>query len=229
MVSAHCRDDVAKVHERRQDLGADQDVLLHVLELVRGEGALLVQDRLARPDLPDVVQPAGDAHLLDFLIRQADLVGDRSGQVRDTSGVPAHVGVLRLEGVHQRLECRHGNPLELLALAVQLGGAGGDFFFEPLVQVTILEQHLAAFQGTLHRAAQVGELDRLGEVVHRTALHAQGGAGRVVDGREHQDGELGLDLDGLGHEIDAAGSGHADVAQHEGDAVSSQLLQRLFT
>src|SRR5437867_2923461 len=37
VVVAHCRDDVAKVRERREDLGPDDDVLLDVLELVGGE------------------------------------------------------------------------------------------------------------------------------------------------------------------------------------------------
>src|SRR5207247_803578 len=56
MVVAHCRDDVAKVCERREDLGPDDDVLLDVLELFGGERTLLVQDRFARSDLADVVQ-----------------------------------------------------------------------------------------------------------------------------------------------------------------------------
>jgi len=57
-------------------------------------------------------------------------------------------------------------------------------------------------------------------------LHAQRGAGRVVDGREHEDRELRLDLERGGHEVHAARAGHADVAQHERDAMALELLQR---
>ncbi len=54
---------------------------------------------------------------------------------------------------------------------------------------------------------------------------AQRGAGGVVHGGEHEDRELGLDLDGLRYEVDAAGAGHPNVAQHERDAVPPELLQ----
>ena len=66
---------LAKVRERGEDLGADDDVLLDVLELFGCERTLLVQDRFARPDLPDVVQSTCDAHMFDFLLRDAELVG----------------------------------------------------------------------------------------------------------------------------------------------------------
>src|SRR6266566_1317671 len=101
MVVAHCRDDVAKVCERREDLGPDDDVLLDVLELFGGERTLLVQDRFARSDLADVVQPARDPHELDVLLRYSELVGDRGGEVGDAGRMPAHVGVLRFQGVDQ--------------------------------------------------------------------------------------------------------------------------------
>ena len=39
----------------------------------------------------------------------------------------------------------------------------------------------------LDGAAEVGEVDRLDEVVERAALHAERGGGRVVDGGEHQE------------------------------------------
>ena len=91
-----------------------------------------------------------------------------------------------------------------------------------------LEQHLAALQRALHRAAEVGELDRLGQVVQGPALHAQRGAGGVVDGGEHEDRELRLDLDRLRHQVHPARARHADVAQHQRDAVAAQLLQRLL-
>src|SRR3989442_8381958 len=60
-------------------------------------------------------------------------------------------------------------------------------------------------------------------------LHAQRGAGGVVHGGEHEDREFGLDLDSLRYEVDAAGAGHPDVAQHERDAVAPELLQGFLT
>src|SRR4029077_8845450 len=54
---------------------------------------------------------------------------------------------------------------------------------------------------------------------------AQRAAGRVVDGGEHEDRQLRLDLERGGHEVHAARAGHADVAQHEGDAMALELLQ----
>jgi len=113
------------------------------------------------------------------------------------------------------------------SFALQLGGAGGDFLLQPLVELAVLEQHLAALERALDGAAQVGQLDRLGEVVHGPPLHAQRGAGRVIDGGEHEDRQLRLDLERGGHEVHAARAGHADVAQHEGDAMALELLQRL--
>ena len=113
-----------------------------------------------------------------------------------------------------------------MALALELSGTSRDFLFEPLIQMAILEQHLAALERALHRPPQIGELDRLGEIIHRAALHAQCRAGRVVDGGEHQDREIGLDLERLGHEIHAALPGHPDIRQHQRHFVEAQLLER---
>src|SRR2546425_7256847 len=228
VVAAHHGDDVLEVGQRREDLRADDDVLLDVLELLRAERALLVQHRLAGADLSEVVQPAGDAHVLHVLVADPQLRGDRGRQIGHARRVPAHVGVLRFERVHQRLERGDGDALELHPLALQLGGARRDLFLEPLVYLAALEQHLAALERPLHRPPQVGELDRLREVIHRAALHAQRRAGGVVHGREHQDRQLGLDLDRLGHEIDAARPRHPDVAQHQRHLVEPQLLEGLF-
>src|SRR6266571_78735 len=116
VVAAHAADDDPEVRERGEDLGADDDVLLDVFELVRREGSVLVQHGLPRADLPDVVQPAGDAHLLHLLLGQPELVGDRGGEIRNPGRVAAHVGVLRFEGVHQGFESRDRKALELHAL-----------------------------------------------------------------------------------------------------------------
>src|SRR5439155_5403973 len=75
---------------------------------------------------------------------------------------------------------------------------------------------------------QVRELDRLGEIIERTALHAERRTRRIVDGREHQDGKVGLDLECLRYQVYAARAGHADIGQHQRDLVEAQLLQGLL-
>src|SRR5581483_2081995 len=158
VVMPYCRDDVAKVYERGKDLGADHYVLLHVLELFGGERPLFVEHRFPGADLADVVQAAGDAHLFDLFFAQSQLVREGGGEVRHAGRVPAHVGVLRLEGVHQGFQRGHREALELHAFPLQLGGAGGDLFLEPFVELAALELRLAPLEGALHRAPQVGEL-----------------------------------------------------------------------
>src|SRR6184192_4329007 len=158
VVIPYCRYDVAKVCEGGQNLRSDDHMLLDVLELLRRQRALLVQDRLSRADLSEVVQPAGDPHQLDVFFRHYQLMGDRGGQVGDPRRVPPHVGVLGLEGIDERLERRDRQTLELHPLTLQLGGPGGDFLLEPLVEVAVLEQHLAALERALHSAALVASL-----------------------------------------------------------------------
>src|SRR2546430_10455743 len=79
--------------------------------------------------------------------------------------MPEHCGDHSLQGVHQGFESGDRKPLQLHPLALQLRGAGADLFLEPLVQLTVLEQHLAPLERPLHGAPQVGELDRLREVI----------------------------------------------------------------
>ena len=115
-----------------------------------------------------------------------------------------------------------------MAFALQLGSARRDFFLEPLVQMPVLELHLAALERALHGPAQVCELDRLGEIIQRPTLHTERRAGGVVDRGEHQDGEVGLDLERRWHEVHTTGARHADIGQHQGDLMEAQLLQRLL-
>src|SRR6267154_4837539 len=131
--------------------------------------------------------------------------------------MPPQVGILRLEGVDEYFEGRRRNPLQPMSLALQLGSPRRDFFLEPLVQMPVLELHLAALECTLHRPAQVSELDWLGEIIQRTPLHAECRARRVIDGSEHQDGKIGLDLECLRYQVYAARPGHAYNGQHQRD------------
>src|SRR5260370_41990763 len=102
--------------------------------------------------------------------------------------------------------------MQLIPTATKYGGTADDPFLESMSQLPVLEQRLTAIERALQRTSEVGELDRFGEVILGPALDAQGGAGRVVDRREHEDGEVGLDFQGQGHQVDSAGAGHPDVA-----------------
>ena len=228
VVALDHRHDVAEVNERRENLGADDDMLLHVLKLVGSERPFLINHCVSCPDLPEVVESSRHPDAFDIFFGETHFGRDIRGQVRHSRRMTPQVRVLCLEGVDEYFECRGRNPLQPMSFALQLGGARRDLFLEPLVQMPVLEMHLAALEGTLHCPAQVCELDRLGEIVQRAALHAERRAGCVIDGGEHQDGEIGLDLERLRHEVHAAGAGHADIGQHQRDLVEAQLLQRFL-
>ena len=55
MMALHHRHDVPQVNERRENLGADDDVLLYMLELVRRERPFLINHCVACPDFPEIV------------------------------------------------------------------------------------------------------------------------------------------------------------------------------
>ncbi len=201
-------------------------MLLHVLEFFGSERPFLINNCVARPDFAEIVQPACHPHVLDVFLGESQFGRNIRREVRHARRMPAQIGVFCLEGIDEHFECRGRNTLHSMSFALQLCGARRHLFLQPLIQMAILEMHLAALERALDRAAQVGKLDRLGEIVHRTALHAQRRAGGVVDGGKHQDGEIGLDLERLGHEVHAARAGHTDIGQHQGDLMEAQLLQR---
>ena len=203
-------------------------MLLDVLELVVGQRPLLVEHFLADPDLADVVQPAGGAHPLDLLVVEPHLGGDGGGEVGDARRVAAEVGVLRLERVDQGLERGHRDPLQVGPLGPHLGGAGRDLLLEPAADLLVLDPVLAAAERAGDGAAQHVEVDRLGEVVERAALHAERGGGGVVHGGEHEDRHVRLGVDDPGDEVDAAGPGQVHVEEHAGDLAAAEHLERLL-
>ena len=186
-----------------EDLGSDHDVLLHVLVLAVGERPLLAQHILANADLPDVVQAPAGTNQLDLFVAPAHLRGHHGGHVGDAGRMTAQVRVLRLERVHQGLERRERDPLQVLALELNLGGADRDFLLEPLVELLAFQSALALLERALDGPAEMGDVDRLGEIVHGAALHAERGAGRVVDRGEHEQRDVRLQLHDLWDQLDA--------------------------
>ena len=72
-----------------------------MFQLLVGERARLVEDRLADADAADVAQPPGEAYLLYGLGGQAQLGRDRRRQIRDATGLAA---IVRFLGLHRRDE-----------------------------------------------------------------------------------------------------------------------------
>src|SRR5262245_53092388 len=93
-----------------QRVGADDRVLLHLLELVRRQLVGLLEDVVADPDLPEVVQRREVVDQLHVLLRDhllepgdlAHLLAEDAGVVLDPLDVPARVVVDRLRQVRDR-------------------------------------------------------------------------------------------------------------------------------
>ena len=83
MVRADKGNDLAQVGQGREDLRANDDMGLDVVELVLREWAALVQDRLTNPDLADVMQPPGSADEVDLGVGHPELGRDHRGEVGD--------------------------------------------------------------------------------------------------------------------------------------------------
>src|SRR6266545_6878384 len=110
-------------------------MLLYMLELLGGERSFLINHRVARPDLAEIVQPASYSNSLDLVLGESHLRRDVRRQVRDTSRMAAEVGVFCLEGIDEHFECRGRNTLHSMSFALQLGGARRHLFLQPLVQM----------------------------------------------------------------------------------------------
>ena len=97
--------------------------VLTCVEFLVGQRAMLVQDRLADADLADVVQPAGDAHLVHRCFAESTGRGDPRSEFGNPGRMTLEMRVLRLEGVDQRLEGGDGQRPEGFPLLLQLRGA----------------------------------------------------------------------------------------------------------
>ena len=68
------------------------------LELIRGKGARLVQDRIGNTDLPDVVEQAGGSNVRDPRAFQPERLGQATREEGYTLAVDAGPGILGIEG-----------------------------------------------------------------------------------------------------------------------------------
>src|SRR4051812_2228376 len=216
------------VKKRLQYLQSDAYVLLHVLELLGGETAGLVEDRFTDADLAHVVQPPRDAEILADHFFETELLGQLSGKLRDALGMAAQIDILRLHGIDESLGDADRHQAQGLFLALELGGAQGDFLTNQLVQVSLLHQRCPLLKSTIHRLLQIGELYGLHHVVGRPRRENFGGRRGIVDRRQHDDGEVFVAGTSFRNDLDPGHSGHADVAEHQRKRLLIENLQSLI-
>ena len=101
MVVADQRHGLAQPAEVRHDVRAVYGVASHDRKLVVVERAGLRQDAVRHRDLADVVKQAAEAHRIDPVRRQTELLGDRDRDALHARGVPRRVGIL---GVDRRVQ-----------------------------------------------------------------------------------------------------------------------------
>ncbi len=73
----------------------------------------------------------------------------------------------------------------------------------------------ALVESAINGLLKIRELDRLHEIVGCARGQYFGGRRGIVDGGEHDDGEIGIERSRLRHNLDSGHSGHADVTEHE--------------
>ena len=225
VVVADGGEDASERLERREDVETDRHVFLHVRELLGRERAGLVEHGLADADFAHVHDAAGEAHVLDLVVGEAELCGDGGGEIGDAVGVAAEERVLGFLCVDECLHDVDDHPVQHEALALELLGLCGHFLADEPFDLALLDREIALVQHALDGGREIGELDRLHEVIHRPVRERFGGGGCVVDGGEHHHREVGVDRERGGHERQARHAGHADVRQHEDVLLALECFQ----
>ena len=72
-MALHHLDDVAQVHERRENLSSNDDVLFDVFEFVGRQRPFLINHRVARSNLAEIVKSARHTNAVHVLFREAHL------------------------------------------------------------------------------------------------------------------------------------------------------------
>ena len=186
------------------------------------ELAGLAQDVVGNGHLADVVQESAARDDLDFRRGNAHGAGQRDGVSGDALGVAFGFGVLQVERVAQRLERDVVGVLQIFHGLAQHLGAGAHHLFEVLLVVVALLQRLAMVEGALHGGHQVLALKGLEQIVVGAAAHGVDGHADVVNGRDHDDGKIGLLRMDAVEQGDAVSVLHHDVGEHQVEGVMSR-------
>ena len=126
------------------------------------------------------------------------------GKIGDAGGM-APGGVLGLEGVDQGLERGHRDRSSLARSRRRSALRGGDLLLEPRLCFAARAACAPADRRD-DGSRRVAGVDRLDEIVHGAALHAECGGVGVVDPGEHQD-RVAAPAPGAGGRARARGSG----------------------
>jgi hypothetical protein len=79
--------------------------------------------------------------------------------------------------------------------------------------------------GPLDGALEIGELDRLDQIVGCPTSKCRRRGHRVVDGGEHDDRQLGIRRQGCRHRFDARHAGEMDVEERNGEPLGRERLE----
>ena len=121
VVVPHDRDDRIREVDRREDLGADRRVQLHLLELGGRQLARLVEDVLGHRDLAGVVQqPARLDRLQRLLVGDPQLARQADGCALHSTDVAVRDFVFRIDRRRQRFDGRQVQAVELLDVALRV-------------------------------------------------------------------------------------------------------------
>ena len=198
--------------ERLEDFLAFRHVLLDLLELRRAERTGLVQHRVAGADLPDVVQLAAQADLVEDVAGEAEHHRGPDRVAAHPLGMASGVDVLFFQHPDRHLDLAH----ELLLVAgIELADGRFQPFLIAVLEVAVFENEAALFEGVVDPGADFIDEDRLCEVVERALLQAFHGGRDFGDAGEHDHGDIGPAAVQLAEERDAVHLGHVDVAHDE--------------
>ena len=89
----------------------------------------------------------------------------------------------------------------------------------------LFHQVLAPLQSPLHAECELGQAERLQDVIERANAHCVNGQGEVLAGGEHQNANSGVRANNFRQQLQPAHSGHADVGEHQLELSLGQGLQ----
>ena len=175
---------------------------------VSGPGLLRMSSRV--PILPMSWSSPPSRRCSSRVAGVAELHGRLHGIAGHPGGVPARIGVLGFERMHEHL---HAIDQRLLVEPVELP--------DPALEVglveTVLEDEIALFQRLVEPGPHLFGNDRLGEIIQRADPQALDRRGYLGHTGEHDDGHLGIETERLPEEGDAIHVRHVDVGDAQRD------------
>src|SRR3954466_9276201 len=131
------------------------------------------------------MKPPGLPDLFDLLVATPCLSSNGSRELSYPEGMAGEPGVLRFAHLYQCLERSHGQSFHLGALAREVRRKPHDFFLEDSGSAALLHELGAAAERPLHRCLQLGEVERLGEIIHGAVLEIANGVTDIGNGTEY--------------------------------------------